>query len=202
MQFRLAMTEDIGQLTALIRSANNTSLLSRLGTRFVSKYLLPDLIQDSAARLFVAEEKDNIAGYVVFVMPNEALTVILVRRKWSILLSMLQNPRRAPRIICDIFLHAFFALYHLEIERKTLHGVSRLVLMGIKPGFQSQGIGKRLLDYCFRSEPGLQKAPVLVDTDTQRAAAFYEVNGFKRIGWEPRFCYKNLILLRGELGSV
>ncbi len=197
MHFVLASLSHVPQVTELIRTENRTSLLSRLGRRFLSKYFLPDLINDPDARLFIAEANGEVVGYVAFVIPDEVLTTTLWKHKWSMLASILQNPHRAPRILCDIFLHAFLAFYHIEVERETLHGVARLVLMGVRRDFQSKGVGQALLQHCFGTDPNLQSTPILVDTDTQRAATFYERNGFKRIGWEPRWMYKNLILLRG-----
>lgn len=171
-KMRLEEAENIGRIH---RSALENTFLSSLGIRFLAE-MYRTLAKDHKSTIFVAEENEEIAGFISAVEESSNfIKRIVLKSPVRVSLAIGFQIIKKPSIIKKIFQTLSYSkLCHLE------NADTELLAIAVVPKFQRGGIGSALFSALLQElkAKGIKKLKVLVGQELVSAQNFYKKNNF------------------------
>ena len=191
IKLRTIRKEDVSIISDIHIKAFQSSLLTKLGFRVVSKYYLWQLLNENEVYPMLVENENNeILGYCFGGVFKAALVGFIMHNKFIILKSILLKPSivfnwsniiKIKDAIFTILLKKLLPLKHKNLENNEKIQYFGILAIAITPEFKRQGIGKLLIDD-FEStakKKGFNNLRLSVDVENLAAINFYE-----KLGWE------------------
>lgn len=185
---RDATPADIPDLIKLHMVELPEDLLPLLGSHFLSRAIYPYFLQASEIIILVAEAEQMPRGFVIFSKNAKATTNAIRRRSICFIHVFLYGIFRHPKIIAQ--------LWSLLRNPKTelTEGAGKIVVadapelyvIATERLYQSRGLGSKLITEGLRRLKEFGHASCIVKTESSKALAFYQKNGFANIGAEYR----------------
>lgn len=117
----------------------------------------------------------------------------IARERWLLLKSISRFALSRPALLIDL-VGAVLGKSRIAVEETTTCPEIYAICVG--DGHRSQGVGVKLLNHAVDHVRRCGHSAITVKTSDPRALAFYERQGFKRIGEQNRFSRKLAILKR------
>ncbi len=171
------------------------------------KDITPNLTADYYAKVIrlMAEPENGVLGIayargvpVAFCFtafdPNQ-FSAKIARERWLLLKSISRFALSRPALLINLAGAAFGKSRIAAGETTTC---PEIYVICVGDGHRSKGIGAELLDHAVDHVRRLGHSAITVKTSDPRALAFYEGQGFKRIGEQNRF-NRTLAILKREI---
>ena len=122
----------------------------------------------------------------------------IARERWLLLRNMGRFAFSRPALLIDLA-GAAFGKSTATVGKTTAY--PEIYVICVREGHRSKGIGEKLLDHAVDHVRRCGHPAITVKTSDTRALAFYERQGFKRIGEQNRF-NRRLSILKREIDVV
>jgi hypothetical protein len=191
LTIRDARESDVPQLVDIHQAALPDDFLPRLGHKFLATIFFPLVLNTSAIRVLVLENKQSILSVMILSRSSSSLTKLLLSKKVQVGLALLNALIKNPAIFFEMISHLcgvkrqFLAPYRHNFKLD-----SEIWLIATRPEDQGKGYGAMILDHAL---PVDEK--IVAKTSSKEAESFYRKFGFIPIGTEARGSRSLQILL-------
>ena len=192
---RKIKNSEIKQLTKIIQSENNNSIISFLSSKNLTLFL-EKIILSNKLDLFVVKKNDRIIGYAIIAKRKKYIKEIFKKIIFNFLIDLILNLKIKALINSSLSYLNFDLLLLNNNSRKLINNSVNLNMLAIHNDFQSKGIGNKFLKHIITKQKK-DSNYITCETDNKRSENFYKSKlGFKKIGFLIRFPALMSILIK------
>ncbi len=185
--------EEINIIKDIIYTFNSTTLIARLGKKFIIKFLIL-CITSQKSNLYVYKNlNEEIIAYAIFFKKQKYINLEIKKLRFRIFFEILISLKF--NLLYDMILIYLNKDLRLSDKSKLeeLNNSVNLTYLAVDKNYRNQGIGKKFLNDIL--DKNYQNSTISVETDNKKTLNFYEkYMDFKIVGKRVR-TNNNLYLL-------